>query len=382
MMHLAAALALLLLPSGQNGSDKAPVVVEAGRENWEKPWVPDFAKPDGRIEIPAEKRVDVAILGDGYTADEREAFEKDVKAWYERFQKYIPWQPLRGAFRVRGVFTPGEGRATPEKKSHFRIPAEGDLARVPVSDETRDAMFAALDALGVNKAQDARGRMTHCVVVMLVKNAQGRNPSGVTRPVAKDKVSVSVAFAAYTHHEFGHAFGGLRDEYIRGEGSRTEQKPPEKISMFTVSNLAYTNERKLLPWAHLAPGSSLNPDAASVVGACWLGGIAETGVWHSEAKCLMNGTHENWSLDKTKRGVTLRDMNRFCFWCEEICVAKTMWKTGRLGDSTEGEALWKKWEEMRPLYHKALDVAGRIKAQNEANAKAKLPEAKIYVMPK
>ena len=95
----------------------------------------------------------------------------------------------------------------------------------------------------------------------------------------------------------------------------------------------------------------------------------------------MNGTHENWNLQKTKRGAGLRDNDRFCFWCEELIVARTLGRTGQLGDSADGEALWKQWEELRPLYHKLFDVAGRIKVQNEADTKAKLAEAKIYERP-
>ena len=88
----------------------------------------------------------------------------------------------------------------------------------------------------------------------------------------------------------------------------------------------------------------------------------------------MNGTHDNWDLQKTKRGATLRDRARFCFWCEELLVARVCEKTI--------DADWKKWEtELRPLYQKAYDVAARIQAQNEADAKAGLAGAKIFERP-
>lgn len=368
---------LALLAPAEDG------VVSAGRENWDRPWLPDLARPEARVDIPAEKRIDVAILGDGYLAAERAAFERDVQDWYERFLTYTPWRQLRGAFRVRGLWTPGEARATPERRSHYRIPATLSGVGEVNTPETRAAIFAALEALGVNKAE-ARGRFSHTTVVMLVKNEIGRNPSGMSRSLSSPdgRVSVTIGFAAYTHHEFGHAYGGLRDEYILGIGSRTSQKTAERLSIFTVSNISYTKNPKLLPWAHLAPGSALNPDPNSVIGLLWLGGGAEEGAWHSEARCLMNGTHENWDLQKTRRGVGLRDINRFCFWCEEILVARTWEKAGRLGNSASGEELWRKWvEEVRPLYHKAFDVAARIKAQNEINARASLSGAKIYERP-
>jgi hypothetical protein len=358
-------------------------LVVAGREHWEKPWMPDLRNAAGKVEIPAGKRLDVLILGDGYVAEERRSFEADVERWYEGFLRLAPWSQFRGAFRVRGLWTASEGRATPDRKSHYRLPATAFGVGDSSSEETRRAVFEAIDRAGCNRAT-ARGRLSHTTVVMLVKNELGRNPSGMSRvlPSPDGKTSAGVAFAAYTHHEFGHAYGSLRDEYILGLGNRAAQKPPERRSIFTVLNVSYTREARLLPWAHLSPGGAANPDRESVIGVLWLGGVAEEGAWHSEARCLMNGTHENWDLQKTRRGVNLRDLTRFCFWCEEILVAKTLHRTGLLGESEDGEALWKKWaEEVRPLYHKAFDVPGRIRMQNLENSKARLHEAKIYERP-
>lgn len=358
-------------------------VISVGQENWQKPWVPDLKKPEAKIDIPVDKRIDVVILGDGYLADERKTFEKDVQDWYAGFLKLTPWNQFRGAFRVRGLFTPGEGRATPDRKSHYKIPATTAGVGDANTAEMRAALFASLEKIGHNQAT-RRNSLTLTVVVMLIKNERGRNPSGLTRDVQSPdgKLRVRVAFAAYTHHEFGHAYGGLKDEYINGVGTKARQNAPERLSIFSLSNIAYTKDPKKLPWAHLAPGSDINPSKNSVVGICWLGGGAEEGAWHCEGRCLMNGTHENWDLQKSKRGVNLRDHNRFCFWCEEICVARTWERTGRLGESDDGEALWDKWvKEVRPLYHKAFDVAARIRAQNDANAKAGLAEAKIYERP-
>jgi len=56
-MRALALLAVLLLQS-----PKADDVIVVGRENWEKPWVPDLKKPDAKIPIPEAKRVDVLIL--------------------------------------------------------------------------------------------------------------------------------------------------------------------------------------------------------------------------------------------------------------------------------------------------------------------------------
>jgi len=371
-------LLLLCLPAVQSEQD----VIVAGPENGERPWLPDLRKADSRVEIPPEKRLDIVILGDGYLEAEREEFEREVRDWYERFLRLTPWKQLRGGFRVRGLWTPGASRATTARKSRYAISSTTQDVGDVTGRATREGVFEALGRIGANPAR-ARGRLTHTTVVMLVRNEDGLNPSGLAREVASPdgKVAVSGGFGHYTHHEFGHAFGGLRDEYIRGPGSRATQRPPERLSIFTVSNLAYTRELRLLPWAHLAPGSAVNPDADSLVGVLWAGGVAEEGAWHSEARCLMNGAHENWDLQRSFRGASLRDRERFCFWCEEILVARTLERTGQLGDSSDGEALWREWERLRPLYHAAFDVPARIKEQNGRNAQVRLAEARIYQRP-
>lgn len=371
-------LLLALLPS-QSESD----VISVGRENWERPWIPNLRKPSQRVSIPIDRRIDVVILGDGYLASERERFVRDVEAWYARFQTYTPWRELRGAFRVRGVWTPSSARATPDRESHYGLPSTpygvGDVG----SRRTAGKIFEAIDRCGANPARMGTG-LTHTSVIMLVRNERERNPGGLTRTlVAPDRRrTVRVGFAAYSHHEFGHSYGGLRDEYIRSEGSRTRRKPPDRPSIFSVQNIAYTPDLSRFPWAHLAPGGAVNPDPSSVIGVLWIGGGAEQGAWHSEGRCLMNGRHENWDLQKTRRGANLRDHDRFCFWCEEILVARTFQKAGALGDSKDGEALWRRWaEEFRPLYHRAFRVPERIRARNAANVKAGLTRAKIFERP-
>jgi len=376
---------LLLLPgvlSPPSGALAGPAVVSIGRENWLHPWVPDLRRPGRRIAIRPEKRIDVVILPDGYLAGERSEFDRAVEKWYARFLTFPAWGEFRGAFRLRGLWTPGEARATARQKSHFAVGVAERKVTDTRSKETAAAVFKAVGQIDVNRSVSGK-RFSHLVVVMLIKDEGGRNPSGVARSVTSpdDGTVAPVAFGADSHHEFGHAFGGLRDEYILTADARAKGKTPDRLSLFAVSNLSYTKERESLPWSHLAPGSAVNPDPASVIGVLWPGGGAEHGVWHSEARCFMNGGHENWDLAKTRRGAGLRDNTRFCFWCEEILVAKTLYRTGQLGDSTDGEVLWKKWEELRPFYQKAFNVAARIQTQNQKNAQAGVPNSPLLQRP-
>ena len=94
---------------------------------------------------------------------------------------------------------------------------------------------------------------------------------------------------------------------------------------------------------------------------------------------MMNGTHENWDRDKTRRGVGLRDRKRFCFWCEEVIVAKTWAKLGLLGSSSTGTKLYEEWvNKQRANYQSFFNVKTRINAQNTENRNDNLGDAKIF----
>ncbi len=357
-------------------------VISVGNANWEQPWMPDLRQPGRQIPIPIDKRIDIVILGDGYLAAERADFQRDVVDWYNRFLEYEPWQRMRGAFRVRGVWTPSEERATLNQRSHYKQPATPDYAG-DSGLQSRRAIFEALAAIDHNPAR-RDGLLTHTVVVMLIRNERRENPSGVARTIVSPDRSTALraGFGSYTHHEFGHSYGGLWDEYIRGPGSVSTRQQPEAVCLHSVTNISYASEHSRIPWRHLMPGSEINPDTESAIGLLWPGGVDELGAWHSEPRCLMNGTHDNWDLSKTWRGEYLRDRDRFCFWCEEILVARTMQKTGLLGEADCGEQLWKTWEAMRPHYQKSFKVAERIKQVNAVNARERLHESRLAERPR
>ena len=109
-----------------------------------------------------------------------------------------------------------------------------------------------------------------------------------------------MAFGAHALHEFGHAFAYLEDEYIDGRGSRATRNNPSPRSLFTLSNLSFSDRWGSVPWEHVSPwgrerrqGTSLTPPP--VVGWLWRGGEHDRGVWHAEYHCLMNGKHDNYA---------------------------------------------------------------------------------------
>jgi hypothetical protein len=221
-----------------------------------------------------------------------------------------------------------------------------------------DSLFQAIDALSPKNSSSYPSDLNNSVngaqiigpmadvysnlyVVMFICTPFNCGPSGVAQAVTKrgGTQKVKVGFGASYVHEFGHAFGYLRDEYIDVRNSTATWTNPEEslLSVFNLSNLTYSNDRCDLLWKHLAPGGTYNPhNVFSLVGNLFVGGKGggggwQDGVWHSEYKCLINGTHANYECSFSDVDSTgLRDGDHLCFWCEEVVAVRILERARQL----------------------------------------------------
>ena len=203
------------------------------------------------------------------------------------------------------------------------------------------------------------------VVSMLVRAATAEpgefttNPSGfaaeVARPSPEHSRHVRVAFGANQIHEFSHAFGLLSDEYINGRGTpppgtSNTRVDPGTPSVFSLSNLRYSNRIDDVPWIHLSPGgwqgrTASGQDPSPLVGWLWVGGSSISGVARrvpmpderrvtttsqftqvtdQDPTANADGTYSD------ENGADLRDRDRFCLWCQEIVTLRILEKTDQL----------------------------------------------------
>jgi IgA Peptidase M64 len=366
---------------------------EIGRENWapaaedEHGWIPDVLHSGtGTVRLTENEIIDVVILGDGYECEGE--FRDRLENWIQDFFQVEVYERFRGAFRIRALFTRSNEPCTIDRDSYYgvKIDEDGDVARDDwwnaddaAGEAFREKLFTSVHTFGVNTARypgslDVGGSSTvihnalanvysNLVVIMLVRRSMPdgsgivANATGMTRLVARDQSEpayVNVGFGSHSLHEFGHAFAYLEDEYISERGSNANRDNPSTPSIFTLSNLSFSDKLGDSPWHHLSPWGSMPRQAAGaepspVVGWLWRGGEQDHFVWHSEYQCLMNGKHENYAYttdadnDPTAHptetcnrfvdgGVDLRWRNppRYCLWCQEIVVLRILEKTGQL----------------------------------------------------
>lgn len=185
---------------------------------------------------PAANRIDIVVLGDGYTAAEQGAFAADVDRTVDGLFAQPPFEGYRGFFNVHRVELQSDqsGADHPEAEPpRFRDTALGaaydctSIERLLCVD--LNAVQAVLDR---SVAADQRD-----IVLVLVNDPQYGGSGGVVAVASRHPDTVELVL-----HELGHSFGLLGDEYDYG--------PPECAVGFEPSqpNIARDIDRMRLKW--------------------------------------------------------------------------------------------------------------------------------------
>ena len=192
-------------------------------------------------------KVDVLLLGDGYTAAERGKFEADAKRLVNVLFATSPFKERRGDFNVWGL-------VPASRDSGVSRPSLGIHRANPVS-STYDAFGSERYVLAFdNKAFRRLASYAPYDAVEIVVNDRtygGGGIYGLYSTVAADN-----AFAPYVFvHEFAHHFGALADEYYTSPvaylPSATREEP-------WVPNVTALLDPQSLKWRDLVkPGTPL-----------------------------------------------------------------------------------------------------------------------------
>lgn len=193
---------------------------------------------------PREK-VDLLLLGDGYTAAEMDKWHNDARRLTELLFAASPFKERRSAFNVWAIDTPAD-------ESGVSRSSDGVYRRSPLG--------AAYDAFGSeryvltfdNKRLRQIAAAAPYEFIEIVVNGRTYGGGGIFNQYAT--VAADNQFAAYLFvHEFAHHFAGLADEYYTSDvayGPSAERLEPWEPNV--------TADPKAPRWAGLiAPGTPL-----------------------------------------------------------------------------------------------------------------------------
>jgi hypothetical protein len=158
---------------------------------------------------PPRDKVDLLLLGDGYTAAETEKWHGDARRLAELLFAAPPFRERRSDFNVWAIDTPS---------------AESGVSRASDGVYRRSALGSAYDAFGSeryvldfeNKRLREIAAAAPYEFIEIVVNDRKYGGGGIFNLFAT--VAADNAFTPYIFvHEFGHHFAGLADEYYTSD---------------------------------------------------------------------------------------------------------------------------------------------------------------------
>ncbi len=162
-------------------------------------------------------QVDVAILGDGYTAAEEGKFRKDVQRFADLMLGYEPYKSMADKFNIWGVLKPSQqsGCDEPSRGVHLNT-----------------ALGSTFDSLGSERymltednrvIRDVAANAPYDVLYIMVNHERygGGGIYNLFCTFTSDNQWSEFVFL----HEFGHSFAGLADEYYSSSTSYNDFYP-------------------------------------------------------------------------------------------------------------------------------------------------------------
>jgi hypothetical protein len=187
---------------------------------------------------PATK-VDLLILGDGYTAAERGKFEQDAKRATEILFSRSPFREHRQDFNVWALCPPAE-------QSGISRPSSAVYRHSPLgtSYDTFDSERYLMTS--ENRALRDVASYAPYEFIEIMANAKTYGGGGIFNLYAT--VAIDSEWAPYVFvHEFGHHFAGLADEYYTSDVSylpatqRIEPWEPNVTALLDLEVLKWKN---------------------------------------------------------------------------------------------------------------------------------------------
>ncbi|MFJ6617651.1 M64 family metallopeptidase [Kitasatospora sp. NPDC091335] len=240
---------------------------------------------------PAAK-LDVVVIGDGYTAQEQEKFRADATAKWRELTAVEPYAAYRGLFNVWAVsaVSPESGVTGDPDQATVRHTALGSyfwcdgVERLLCVDEKAVESYAA-------KAPQAD-------LVLVVANTTkygGAGYNDVKSPLGYEGIATVAGGNAKSGqiavHEIGHSLGKLADEYAYdGQGTYQGDEPAEaNISTLTADRMRQQGAK----WSRWLGRTS--PDGGTV-GTYEGGGYYPAGLYRPTENSIMRSLGREFNL--------------------------------------------------------------------------------------
>ncbi len=249
------------------------------------------------------KRVDIVVIPDGYTEEEKGKFVNDCRIFAEGILAYHPYSEHRDKFNIRAVWTPSEESGT-------SIPGEHQWKNTALKTH-----YYTFDSERYQMTEDYQTLLDVAAhvpyeIIYILTNSQKYGGGGIYNFYGISAADIPGASTRKTYsHELGHLFVGLADEYVGGVEMSDlyfSDVEPWEPNITTLTNLEAKSWKQLLgdapvptpvketPW-ELNPQNpdspDFNPKKPWSLGVYEGGGYLQKGVYRPWPNCMMNWFH-------------------------------------------------------------------------------------------
>ncbi len=238
---------------------------------------------------PSANRIDVVVLGDGYTASEQELFLDQVRARWAELTAISPYSTYRNFFNVWAV------NVVSAESGSDNDPALGDERDTALDSYYWCGGIDRLICVDTAKARAYATRAPEVDHMLVLVNSPTYGGAGYWD---RDLVTFSGTnewSAEIVAHELGHSIGQLHDEYDYADGTVYAGKEPRQVNVSTLTAAEQlATQSKWWRWIG-EPSSTGYLDVGAWEGAVY----AQFGVYRPSWGSLMR--YINWPFDQVQR---------------------------------------------------------------------------------
>lgn len=301
---------------------KAPVRIEfltRGRKGEYRPVFETAISPDdlfiGKERKPYESfdiilnggpadHVDIVILAEGYTKEQRELFETDCKNFADAIFSFSPYRENKHRFNMRGVWSPSFDGGPDIPGDSVWNNTVMDVSFYTFGSERYQMTY------DYKKIKSLAGTVPYDYIYIL-SNTSKYGGGGIFNFYGIG-ASANPGLAAKVHvHEFGHLFAGLGDEY--SDNASTEELYATDVEPWEPNITTLVDFGK--KWGnHIPEGTPVPTPCDSVyanrVGVFEGAGYMTKGIYRPVQKCLMR---------------EFKGVEDFCPVCTEAILKQIDW---------------------------------------------------------
>lgn len=252
------------------------------------PYNPKRETIDIHIGGEIEHSLDLVLLPDGFTEEEKDKFTESCKKWSEIFFSYEPFSSNKHRINIRAVWAASEESGVSE-------PGHNKWVNTILG--TRFFTFGSERYQMVEDFQKVRDIASSAPYdgIFILTNTQKYGGGGIYNFYGLGSASNTLSGEVYVH-EFGHSLMGLGDEYVEKGNTVSEfypaDKEPWEANLTTFVNFDSKWKDMIAEGTPIPTPYDENmlrePQEKLLLGAYEGGGYLEKGIYRPTPQCMMN----------------------------------------------------------------------------------------------